>query len=158
MKAIKVTKTIEEITGYQAEDGTIFTTEAECKKYEESAYAAVKAMFDKICVEQSWGGKEFAECNIFESFGYGGEEFCFVVADIKTEEDLKVANMYGKMRDPHWKSTIGTEYIGKRVLIALGNDCWDKVFYVRGTEDSMIEEFKRTMEEFFRPDQKGVTE
>lgn len=151
MKEIKRTKTIEEVIGYEAKDGKQFKTKEECEKYEQSAEYAVEKMFDSICVKKDEETR-FAECSIFENYGYGGEDYCYVIADIKTEAELKIANMYGKMRAGTYFKPLEAKYIGKRVLIAVG-DTWDPAFYVRGTEEEMVEEFKRTMAGFFRPDE-----
>lgn len=153
MKELKRTKTIEEVYAYEAKDGKQFTTKEECEKYEQSAEYAVEQMFESICVKRD-GEARFSECYIFENYGYGGEDYCYVVADIKTEEELKIANMYGKMRASMYFKPLEAKYIGKRVLIAIG-DKWSPEFYVRGTEEEMVEEFKRTMATFFRPDEKG---
>lgn len=155
MKEIKVTRTIEEVTGYEASDGTYFKTKEECEKYEQSAKAAITKMFADICVKPD-GGDEwcFRECSIFENFGYGSEEYFYVIADIKSESELKIANMYCDMHAGKYGRKLGTEYIGKRVLIAIGSE-YDQAFYVRGTEEEMAEEFKKTMARFFRPEERG---
>ena len=152
MKEIKRTKTIEEVVGYESEDGKRFTTKEECEKYEQSAEYAVEKMFDGICVKKDEETR-FAECSIFENYGYGGEDYCYVIADINTEAELKIANMYGKMRAGTYFNPLEAKYIGKRVLIAVGYT-WDPAFYVRGTEEEMVEEFRSTMSKFFRPDEK----
>ena len=151
MKEIKRTRTIEEVTGYEANDGTIFTTKEECKKYEESAECAVRAMFDSICVKNMHHDKTFAECELWERYGYGGEDFKYVIADIKTEDELKIANMFCKMWASQYGKPLGIDYIGKRVLIAIG-DNYDHSFYPCGTEHEMVEDFKKLMAAFFHDD------
>lgn len=153
MKEITVTKTVVEVTGYEASDGTRFNTKEECMKYEQSAEAAVSKMFEDICVKP-YGDTHFAECEIYENYGYGSEEYLDVIADIKTEKELKIANMYCDMWAGKNGKRLDNKYIGKRVLIAVGID-WDRTFYAVGTEEEMIEGFKKTMAGFFRPEEKG---
>lgn len=157
MEKITVQRTITEVTGYKANDGTFFKTEEECKKYEASAEAAVKKMFYDICVKVfDEGDKDpaFAECTIWESYGYGSEEYYYVIADIKSETELKIANMYCDMRCPKYGTKLSTDSIGKRVLIAIGSQ-YDECFTPYGTEEEIIEDFKKNLARFFRPEEKG---
>lgn len=45
MKEIKQSRIIEEVTGYEAFDGTVFKTEEECIKYEGTAEAVITKRF-----------------------------------------------------------------------------------------------------------------
>lgn len=154
MKEITVTKTVVEVTGYEASDGTRFKTKEECEKYEQSAEAVVSKMFEDICVKPfEDNDPRLPECTIFESFGYGSEEYNYVIADIRSENELKIANMYCDMWAGKNGKKLDNNYIGKRVLIAIGNK-YDQTFGVRGTEEEMVEEFKKTMARFFRPEEK----
>lgn len=158
MKEITVTKTVVEVTGYEASDGTHFNTKEECMKYEQSAEAAVNKMFEDICVKPYGDNNaRLSECAIFESFGYGSEDYYYVIADIRSENELKIANMFSEMYCPKYGNKLNPNHIGKRVLIAIGNN-YDQTFYVRGTEEEMVEEFKKTMARFFRPEEKGEDE
>ena len=55
MKAITNVKTVEEIVGYEACDGTRFTTKEECQKYENTAEAVIKGRFKKLVVKEMVG-------------------------------------------------------------------------------------------------------
>lgn len=85
---VKQTKTIEELvrTEYIAEDGTVFTSEEECKKYEESALFAIskelKRLTEKDCVSQN---------DINDGFSYDDTVEIF---DIQTERDLENLRRY----------------------------------------------------------------
>lgn len=151
MEAIKQTKTVEEIVAYVADDGTRFKTEEECKKYEESAEAAILKSFIDTCVCDKRDEYRFSECSIYEKFGYGSEEYDYCVVNIKNENDLKIANMYAAFREPQESNNnrLTTDTIGKRVLVALGNDDWNPVFVVLGTLEEEIEKFKKEMSLFF---------
>lgn len=161
MKELKRTREVTEIYGYESDDGTYFRTEEECKKYEETArYAIDKAFFD-LCIRQdedsSFNGVMFPECSIFENFGYGSEEWMLVVVEMKTLEDLKIVDMYRKEHLGHSsidnpKCMLTKEYIGKRVLVGIGQhyEGYD-AFYVYGTVDEVIEKFKNDILMYFDP-------
>lgn len=151
MKEIKITKTIEEITGYEANDGTYFKTKEECAKYEESAEAAIKAMFFGICVKY-FDEPTFPDNAIYEMYGYGNEEYYHAIIDIKSEKELKIANMFSDMWAGKYGMKVPNDYIGKRILVDIGNEQYDNVFNIIGTEDEMVEGFKKTMARFFRPE------
>lgn len=157
MEKITTQRTITEVIGYKANDGTTFKTEEECKKYEASAEAAVTKMFYDICVKV-FDEKDptFPESCIWEAYGYGNEEWYYVIADIKSETELKIANMYCDMRCPKYGKKLSTDSIGKRVLIAIGGQ-YDECFTPYGTEEEIIEGFKKNLARFFRPEEKGET-
>lgn len=149
MKEIKRTRTIEEVIGYEANDGTQFGSKEECEKYEDSAKSAIREMFLNRCV----CGKPFIECSIFENFGYGGEEYEYVIMELKNVEDVKIATMFAGMYNSKFSVDLN-QYIGKRVLVGIGFvfDSYDKDFVIRGTEDELIEQFKHDIAKFFRPE------
>lgn len=159
MKELTRTKEIKEIYGYESDDGTYFKTEEECKKYEETARYAVDKAFWKLCIKQDINDKTgmFSECEIFENFGYGSDEWMLVVLEIKNEEDMKIVNMYKKMHLVHSspdddRYEIKENHIGKRILVGLGThyEGYDN-FYVYGTLDELVEKFKNDINKFFNP-------
>ena len=148
MKEIKTTRTIEVVSGYEAFDGKLFKSKEECEKYENSVYGVLAKELKKIMV----GGDEFAECDIFEHFGYGSEEFGMAILDIKTEKELNVVNRYYEYVCKGTNNLIGSEYIGKRVLVSTGNDYDRYVNPCPHTEEELIEQFKKDIQKFFRPE------
>lgn len=151
MKEIKTTRTIEEVTAYEADDGTLFKTADECKKYENSAHYAIYNQFLGLAISES-----FSEDQIFENFGYGSEEYSLVIIDIKDEKDLKIANMFAEMQIPKFpekeekKFRFDSSRIGQRILVAIGND-YCKNCYIYGTQEEMVEMFKRDIDKHFNP-------
>lgn len=143
MKEIKRTVTREEITGYEANDGTIFKTKEECEKYENTAEAVINKEFRKLML----GGEEFPECQIYENFGYGSEEFNMAVLDIKNANDLEIANRYYEL---HSKKLISNEYIGKRTLVCTGYSHDRNVYPCPKTYEELVEQFKRDTKKFFQ--------
>lgn len=151
MKEIKRTRTIEEVTGYEAEDGTVFKTEQECITYEETAKAVITKAFKELCV----GDGFFSECQIWDNFGYGSEEFDLAVIDIKSETDLEIANRYYKMDKTPDDDLISKDFIGKRVLVNIGF-CFDSVKSINPnprTKEMLIEQFTKDMAKFFEPEE-----
>lgn len=84
---VKQTKTIEELvrTEYIAEDGTVFRSEDECKKYEESALFAISKELKKLTKD----GTSQSEIN--DNFSYDDTVEIF---DIQTERDLENLRRY----------------------------------------------------------------
>lgn len=84
---IKRTETIEKVVRveYIAEDGQIFTDEAECKKYEESALFAVSKKLNRL--NPKWASQ-------YQLIENGCEEDQLEIFDVKTEEDLDNLRRY----------------------------------------------------------------
>lgn len=149
MKEIKTTRTIEEVTAYEADDGTRFKTADECKKYENSARYAIYNQFLKLGVAEP-----FSECQIFANFGYGSEEYQLIVVDIKDENDLKIANMFSEMQVPKGMNSdnarFGTNRIGQRLLVGIGDEYCENC-YIYGTQEEIIEKFKQDIDKYYNP-------
>ena len=84
---IKRTETIEKVVRveYIAEDGQVFTDEAECKKYEESALFAVSNQLKRL--SGKWA-------SIYELIENGCEEDELEIFDVQTEKDLENLRRY----------------------------------------------------------------
>lgn len=153
MKEIKKTRTIEEVTGYEAFDGTEFTTKEECEKYENSAIGVVTKELEKLFIDE-----RFVECQIYEHFGYGSEEFEYAIVDIKNDDDLRIINQYYELQSKgniKSESLISRDYIGKRVMITLGYTYDREYTYPNPmTEDKLIELFKKEIGMYFNPTKK----
>ena len=142
MKEIKQTRTIEEITGYEAEDGKWFKTKEECEKYEQSAKCAIKTAFNKLILE-TW-----KECELWEEYGYGGEEYEYWVIEIKDENELKVANQFAK--DTKSPYDFSPSDIGKRFLISAGYCCEEQAINLKRTYEDIMEHFTKLMNKVFK--------
>ena len=154
MEVLKRTREIEEIIGYVADDGKRFSSAEECERYEESAHMAIYNGVVGLSVD----GEPFSECNIWDRFGYGSEEWSLLVIEIKDEKDLKVANMFAEMQEPKVDNTYTNrfkpEHIGKRLLVSIGNQ-YESRCYIWGTEEDVIEMFKKDIAPFFHPKKEG---
>ena len=154
MKELKITRTIEEITGYEADDGRRFKTEEECRKYENSAKYAIYNQFLKLGISEPFG-----ECQIWENYGYGSEEWNLIIVDIKDENDLKIANMFAEMQVPKTSFPdnfrFNSSHIGKRLLVGIGSE-YDPNCYIYGTFDDIVNKFKNDINKFFNPEDKAT--
>lgn len=84
---IKKTETIEKVVRveYIAEDGMIFGTEEECKKYEESALFAVSNKLKRL---------SDARTSIYDFNEEGCEDNALEIFDVQTEDDLDNLRKY----------------------------------------------------------------
>lgn len=140
MKAITVEKTIQEITGYEADDGTWFRTEAECKKYEESAHCAAKSAADKYITNRS-----ILEAVIGDLCGCYEDDM--EVYDIKDAHALQVVNTYFGSMNPS-NRMIPPECIGHKVCIQHYYD--DTYINIHGTRVDMELRFSKMLDDLFK--------
>lgn len=70
-----------QVTKYQAEDGTIFDTKEECKKYDESAKCVLLGKYNDLVIRQT-------DCyHLCDPFG-GSEDYGVDVVKVNTKEDV----------------------------------------------------------------------
>lgn len=164
MKEIKRTRTVEEVTGYEAFDGKMFKTKEECENYEGTAYAVLRKRLNSLAVSVDGGiHSTFAECEMFEKYGYGSEEYEYMIVDIKNADDLMTVNQYYEYMKKSYNvkpenlknDIISDKYIGKRVLINIGYN-YDLAYEPDPrTMDELIDQFRKDMNSFFYPEEKG---
>lgn len=84
----EIKRTVEELVRveYVAEDGQVFYTEEECKKYEKSALFAVSNKLKKLNADNY--------TSVTDLFGEGYEEDEVEIFDIQTDEDLENLRRY----------------------------------------------------------------
>lgn len=127
-----------EIIGYEADDGTRFSTEEQCRKYESSAKYACKRAFEAIAGE-CHNGTDYHE---ILCIGYEDEIY---VVDVKDVETLRVINMYlDALTDTN--AFMKPEKIGQKVAISI----WDhNAGAILGTRAEMESQFKTYLDELF---------
>jgi len=152
MEVIKRTREVEEVIAYEAADGTRFSSAEECEKYEQSAQLAIYNGFIGLSVD----GKPFVETAIWDAYGYGSEEWEMLVIEIKNENDLKVANMFAEMQETNadYTNRFTSDHIGKRLLVSIGSQ-YESRCYIWGTEEDVVEGFKKNIAPFFHPKKEG---
>lgn len=144
MKELKKTVTKEVITGYETDDGHVFASREEAEKYEKTAEYAIITQFNELMV-----GKKFAECEIYESFGYGSDEYYYCVIEILNEKDLNTALMYQKLKSPNESRKFNRDMIGKKILVALGYGDYDEQCTPFYTYEELVDRFAKETKEFF---------
>ena len=138
MKINKETKTIEEITSYEAFDGTKFETKNECIKYENSAVvAAKKAAWHYLVAER-------CDYDVFNS-----EDTGLYVFDVPDTTAYEVILHWGNINDICNIEEFTPSYIGKRVAF-----CWYDCTYISfcpmyATKEQMIKFYTEHIEKLF---------
>lgn len=129
MKEIKETRTIVEVVGYEAYDGTRFADKAECEKYEKlTAEEAIINNFEKLIVkiaeEEDITKAEHADCEEFVGAGCGGG-YGIALVRIKNEDDVNICNAYKKLVKPDYGKEFTNDMIGKEILVYIADEYYD---------------------------------
>lgn len=148
MKTITREITTEEIIGYEADDGTRFRDEEECRKYEQSALAAASKAFYSVA-SKSYSGTEFHD--LF----YISYEDDMRVVEIRDGNVLQIVNTYLHAKAPR-ESLVDPRYIGKKCLISFAG--YDNIHTVIGSREEMELEFKSYMDALFGTEMEGKNE
>ena len=125
MKEIKKEVVETKVTGYEASDGTVFSSKEECLIYEDTAKCAIKTMVK---------GLQIGACSEWSLFETGCDDYVEIYK-INTAEDMKlliqyVTMMSGREFDKICRVLEGGQYgdglkdptyfIGKEVCLATG--------------------------------------
>ena len=137
----KITRMVEEVTGYEAADGAFFRSEEECKKYEQSAFCAAQKTAETLKIKEML--MEDAAPFI------GGYEERVVAYDIKTAGDLQVLNTWLDLEDTSCEK-VDPKYIGKRVVVQYWVDSGHSVL---GSREDIEATFKKNMDKLFNEEQ-----
>lgn len=138
----------EYVNSYVAIDGSRFNSEAECKKYEESACMVAYSKYSPLI---SFRKSEY------EIYGAGPEEYEIDIVKIKQPEDIDILlHMYSLYHPSYNKDTIAQERIkldkwfsdGEVVFIGrgCGYDNYDSFEFI-GTMNSLINDIKKACNE-----------
>ena len=146
MKKIETEKVIKEkVITYQADDGTIFDSLEECKKYEETAKMVAYGMIKD---------KKIADESIYDLLDNGADDEPIEVWHIDTVETAELLNRYLKLATEYKSDAnlIETADVGKDIIIQWSYDreyCWslgsieDYIEKIRKNYDKMIEQRKK---------------
>lgn len=150
MKEIKQTY---QITKYQAEDGTIFNTKEECKKYDESAKCVLLGKYNDLVIRQT-------NCYYLCDPLGGSEEYDVDVVKVSSKEDVDLILQLVYLYRPylHEKDQYERETkIIKIVNSALTNDSHilfigrgyldDEDFSALATKESLIDNIEQYCKE-----------
>lgn len=137
MKELKRTVTTETVYGYEANDGTVFSSKEECEKYEQSARCVIRQHAKDILFRE-W------DCDsLFGGFTYYDP---IKVWFIKDENTLSIVNQYLHNVDPSAR-LITPEYIGLRVAAVVSTEA-DYVS-VLGTYNEILLDFTNKLNKLF---------
>ena len=127
---------------YVANDGTEFSTEEECKKYEKTAECAINGMFKKLKVQETCC---IGDGEPFGSFGY--EDTLYAVK-IENTDQLEIVNKWIADNDNYSrceKQLIGADKIGTIQLI----DVYDGGVWTVGTPEELKEKYIKAIDKLF---------
>lgn len=137
MKELKRTVTTETVYGYEAEDGTVFSSKEECEKYEQSARCIIRKHAKDILFRE-W------QCDsLFGGYNYDDH---LKVWFVKDEHSLSMINQYLHSVDPH-TCLLTPEYIGLRVAAVVNTD--DDYATVLGTYNEILLNFTSQLNKLF---------
>lgn len=112
------------ITKYKAIDGTIFNSDSECKKYEESAKCVLLYKYNKLILVSN---------TEWELFGIGSEDDIIDVVELKYSSDIDLVMQLIALYNPHTsKNSEMVDKINKRLNEAFDNN--SKICISRGCE------------------------
>lgn len=141
MKELKRTRTItqEETYGYEASDGTFFSSSEECIKYEKSAKGVCSATAKKFML---------GSCSEMDFTEFGSDECTVEFFEVPDMDAAKAIAQYVLIRTED-KTLVDKviERIGKRLFLSWNYDkdfCW--IYSVDEYKDLLEENFKRFTE------------
>lgn len=129
MKEIKTTRTIEEVTGYEAFDGTRFSSEVECRKYEDSAEGVIKARAEQYLI---------GETSIYGLLDEGSDECGVDIYNIPDKEAATIIAQYINIVTGDTNTCVD-KYIGKELVIFWN---YDRDYAWFNTLDGIIKNIK----------------
>jgi hypothetical protein len=113
MKKLEINKTVKEIS-YEAIDGTRFTSESECKKYEESAKCLLLFKYNSLVIK-----KDIREADFYD---VGCEEDYIDIVKLTKDSDLDIIMQLFCLFNPHAASD-------ESRLTKINQDCEDAIAY-----------------------------
>lgn len=161
MEVKKITKTIEEVVGYVAFDGTEFKDKAECEKYENTAEAIINHRFAESCVKHMMVDSMATEIGDGYWEAGCGEEYYSGIVQINNDEELQIALMFQELHCKSAKRKFSTSDYGKDLVVYLGEReyktgrCIFENCYIWGTIDECAEQFRKALMNFYEFDNNG---
>ena len=144
MKKITKTKTIEEVIGYEAYDGTHFEVREECEKYEKTAKAVIEMRIKPY---------KLGETSEWNFFCYRGcDDSTVEVYSIPDEEAFDALCMYLKNNETEWSGTITVpekeNFIGNNMILSWN---YDHDYCDIYTIDDILNEIRNSYEKVIKP-------
>lgn len=136
----------EYVSVFVANDGTEFSDEAECKKYDESAKGVLLAKYQQVVLKES---------DAYSLFGFGSDEEVIEVVKLNSKEDVDLIvqcylleNDYIKERDDYNERmekmiTRLNKSVTENDIIFIGRGYDKDGFYFEGTRNEHIDVLRR---------------
>lgn len=136
MRVDKITKTVEEVRGYYADDGTWFKTEDECRKYEETA---------KIVVLKMVKDKMIAKTTVYNLLNEGDCDCDVEIFNVDSLETVELLNRYTAINTRENQVEFTADMVGKKIILIWNYDRdW---CCCRGSIDDLLAKIKKNYEE-----------
>lgn len=129
MREVKETKTIEEIRGYEANDGTFFRSREECEKYENSALGILKERVKQYIIGES---------TIYGILNEGCDDCGVDIYNIPDSEAAQTIAQYIAIETKE-KPVLLDEYIGKELMVFWS---YDREYAWWNTIDGVVKSIK----------------
>lgn len=148
MKPITKIITEEKIVGYEATDGTRFSSKEECEKYEKTAKAVILGRFRDLIVREVSEDTFSHMASECPALSYN-DEWYFAVIRMENENDLKAANMFAQSAGN--ANRFSEDMIGKDILVSTGNGAYDTNCYIFGTIEETAERYRKALLSMLEP-------
>jgi hypothetical protein len=128
MKELKRTVTTETVWGYEAEDGTIFTSKDECERYEASAYAVAEKSARQFRVK---------DINFDSVLPWFCSDETVYIYDVPTLDAMRIINTFLHLRMSSC-NLLEANCVGHKVAVLFNN--FDSYYDILGTQEEMENE------------------
>ena len=140
MRENRITRTIEEVNGYYAEDGQWFKDKAECEKYEQSAKMVLYGMLKD---------NRIGITNAYALFENGCEDDPVEIYNIDSEITRERLNRYIILETRYNQNLITADMIGETIILQWG---YDKEYcYCHGTIEDVLNDIKERYDKVVNP-------
>lgn len=106
---------------YKAIDGTLFTTESECRKFEETAYCVIKSRLMSI-IEETIEGNDVYEHGLSDNTDYTG-----YVINLDSKDKVDTLNVF---LNYHCAKLLDYDLAGGRTIILMINRYEEDSFFI----------------------------
>ena len=138
MRENRVTKTVEEVNGYYADDGQWFRTKEECMNYEESAKMVVfKMIKDKL----------IAKTTVLDFLDEGSSDDEVEIFKVDSLETVELLNRYTSLSTYDKLILFTSDMVGKDIILVWNYDrdyCW-----CHGSIDDYLENIRKKYDKLF---------
>ncbi len=128
---------VDEVITYVANDGTVFKSEEECNKYEDSAECAIRSLFNGVKKHRESGDIFLDAATPFPSY----EDDVYMIY-LESIETIEAVNKWLDCLFGHYGAKLGLfslEELGTTQLVTVS--AYDPVFYIWGDAEKVKDRF-----------------